>query len=97
MTNTPTASGGVEGESRKERGRREKPQWEVNVSDVTSCLTLAGQRVVANDGDSKTLTILLLQRNLMDLKSLQVRLHVHTHTCTHTHTHAQVRNLSSES
>ena len=36
--------------------------------------TLAGQRVVADDGDAEALPVLLDERNLVDLVSLQVGL-----------------------
>lgn len=38
------------------------------------CPTLGGQRVVADDGDAEALAVLLGQRNLVDLVSLQVGL-----------------------
>lgn len=39
-----------------------------------SRLTLAGQRVAADDGDAEALPVLLDERNLVDLVSLQVGL-----------------------
>lgn len=49
-------------------------------ASVLSCPTLAGQGVVADDGDAETLAVLLGQRNLVDLVSLQVGLKPNTHT-----------------
>lgn len=43
------------------------------------CSTLAGQGVVADDGDAEALSVLLGERNLVDLISLQIGLK-HTHS-----------------
>lgn len=56
------------------------------------CVTLAGQWVVANDGDAQTLTFLLSERNLVDLITLQVGLKPHTHTHTGLIGHREVED-----
>lgn len=43
---------------------------------------MAGQGVVADDGDAEALAVPLGQRNFVDLVSLQVGLKQHTHTHT---------------
>lgn len=50
------------------------------VSVVFFSLTLAGQRVVSDDGDAEALSVLLGQRNLVDLVSFQVGLNQNKHS-----------------
>lgn len=50
------------------------PKLLQNKNFFLSSPTLAGQRIVADDGDAEALAVLLGQRNLVDLISLQVGL-----------------------
>lgn len=56
-------------------------------------LTLAGQTVVADDGDAEALSFHLGESNLMDLVSFEIGLKPNTHT----HTPTQLTCFGSES